>query len=262
MPDPAQEIAVGGPWVERMKRRLWLFAIRVVRFPFVVLTLPLKQLHAEVVSLRSAAVESIAYVGIELRRLGDLIERGASSRPFPNAAESPLNGPSTGSVEIPFAFRSLAGVDPPGPVLVIGSRGRGLGASLAALGFDATLLDPDGAAQARSGVEVVHESLADWDAGGRRFVALLYLGDSDPNTAEIQRFGELLADDGVLVLARVFATPEASSADPKPPALAGGWRVDERLVVAGHSDEDWAPVGNGASPDSGVALIAARRAAG
>ncbi|HSD25244.1 MAG TPA: hypothetical protein VLB79_13065, partial [Solirubrobacterales bacterium] len=263
MPDPAQEIAVGGTFLERIRRRLWLSTVRVLRYPYLVLTLPLRQLRGEVISLRSAAVESLAYVGIELRRLGDLIERG-ESRAVPRPAGSASNGLTTDSVEIPFAFRSLAGIEPPGPVLVVGSRGRGLGVSLAALGFDVTLLDPDGEAHGRPGLEVVWDSLAAWNSAGRRFAALLYLGLSDPDAGEFERFGELIANEGVLVVARPFGVAGATGDPPDPvgpDGLVGDWKVHERLVVAGKSDEDWAPVRNGAAPDRGIALIAARRTA-
>ena len=104
VPDHKQDIAVGGPLLERVQRRVILLLIQLVRFPFRILGLPLRQLRDEVKSLRAAAVESLAYVGVELRRLGDLVEQGARKGPPEETA--------------------LAGLDLSGPVLVVGSRGQ------------------------------------------------------------------------------------------------------------------------------------------
>jgi hypothetical protein len=239
---------VGGPLLERVKRRAMLLLVRVLRLPYRVLTLPLKELRGEVASLRAAAVESIAYVGVELRRLGDLVEQGAS-KGMP-AADAAAVGEATSVVEVPFAFRSLAGVESPAPVLVVGSRGRQVGVSLTSLGYDVTQVDG---------------SLEDWDAADRRFRAVLYMGDvAQPNPGELERIGDLLSDDGILVMGVTFgfgangspAFDEGSLDD-----LLAGWTVAERMVVASGPDRAWAPVRNGATPDRGVALVAARRTA-
>jgi hypothetical protein len=247
MPDPAQEIAVGGSFLERVRRRLWLFTVRLLRYPYLVLTLPLRQLRGEVMSLRSAAVESLAYVGIELRRLGDLVEQGVASKDT-TTADAAAAGETTSVVEVPFAFRSLAALDSTSPVLVVGSRGHEVGVSLTSLGYDVTHIEG---------------SLEDWDAAGRHFGAVLYMGDAaHPDPAELQRVGDLLSDDGVLVMGVAFGLgangspgfDEGSLED-----LLAGWTVAERIVVATGPDRAWAPVRNGATPDRGVALVAARR---
>ena len=90
--------------MERIEQALILMIKRVLAIPYRLLTLPIRELRGEVGSLRAAAVESIAYVGVELRRLGDLIEREGSTPPL----------------EAPFVFRSLAGLEPPAPVLIVG----------------------------------------------------------------------------------------------------------------------------------------------
>jgi hypothetical protein len=243
VPDPKQEIAVGGPFLERLQRRTILLLVRVLRIPFRALTLPLRQLREEVKSLRAAAVESLAYVGVELRRLGDLVEQGASgAEPDVTAAAE-----ATAVVEVPFAFRSLAGVDSPAPVLIVGSRGRDAGVSLTSLGYEVTR---------------VEGPLGDWDAADHRFNAVLYMGDAQPDPAELRRAGELLADDGILVMGVAFGfgangSPafDAGSLDD----LLAGWTVAERMVVASGPDRSWAPARNGAKLDRGVALICARR---
>src|SRR5918996_1649744 len=84
VPDLQQEIAVGGPPLERLARRAKLLLIRLLRIPYHLMLLPFSQLRGEIASLRAAAVESLAYVGVELRRIGDLVESGA-----PNSALTP-----------------------------------------------------------------------------------------------------------------------------------------------------------------------------
>jgi hypothetical protein len=250
VPEPKREIAVGGPLLERVKRRAMLLFIQLVRLPYRVLTLPLRELRGEVASLRAAAVESIAYVGVELRRLGDLVEQGGSSKAAP-VDEAEAVGAATSVVEVPFAFRSLAGVDSPAPVLVVGSRGRQVGVSLTSLGYDVTQ---------------VNGPLDDWDAADRRFQAVLYMGDTvQPEPEELQQIGDLLSDDGILVVGVAFGfgangSPAAFDEDSLDDLLAG-WTVADRIVVASRPDRAWAPVRNGATPDRGVALVAARRAA-
>jgi hypothetical protein len=167
VPDPKREIAVEGPLLERVKRHALLLLVRLLRLPYRLLTLPLKELRGEVASLRAAAVESLAYVGVELRRIGDLVEQGGSKdAPAPD---------QTG----------LAGLDIHGPVLVVGQRGRQAGVSLTSRGYDVTQVD----------------GLEDWDAGERRFGAVLYMGEaSHPDAAELQRIAELLSQDGALLM--------------------------------------------------------------
>jgi hypothetical protein len=246
VPDPRQEIAVEGPLLERVKRRAVLLLMRLLRLPYRALTLPLKELRGEVASLRAAAVESIAYVGVELRRLGDLVEQGASkTAPAVNATA----GEATAVVEVPFAFRSLAGVESPAPVLVIGSRGRQAGVSLTSLGYEVTRVDGP---------------LTEWDAADHRFRAVLYMGDgSQPDPAELERIGELLSDDGILVMGVAFGFGDSGSASRYDEGslddLLAGWTVAERMVVASSPGAAWAPVRNGTTPDRGLALVAARR---
>jgi hypothetical protein len=111
--------------------------------------------------------DAAAYVGVELRRLGDLVEQGGSK-----AAPTPEE-------------TALAGLEVRGPVLVIGRRGQKAGLSLTSRGYDVTQVDV----------------LEDWDAGGRRFGAVLYMRDaSETEAADLQRIAELLSQDGALVM--------------------------------------------------------------
>jgi len=238
---------VGGPVLERITRWLLLLAVRLVRFPIRVLTYPITQLREEVKSLRAAAVESIAYVGVELRRLGDLIEHGSSSR-------EPATGAGTGGrtadvVEAPFAFRALAGVESPGPVLLVGAGGRGIDGSLASLGYDVSRVD----------------RLEDVTGEEGGFQAVLYLS-AHPDQGALERIDALLADGGTLVMSVPFGAQGGNGAGTSfdqnaLDGLLSEWAVADRMVVANGPDQRWAPVQNGGTPERGVALVAARRSA-
>jgi hypothetical protein len=204
VPDPKQEIAVGGPLLERVKRRTMLLLVRLLRLPYRVLTLPLRELRNEVGSLRAAAVESLAYVGVELRRIGDLVESGGSRKPAPTPEEA-----------------ALARLEASGPVLVVGSRGQQAGSSLTSRGYDVTQVD----------------ALEGWDSGGRRFEAVLYMGETtQPDPAELRRIGDLLSDDGVLLMGIASGSGGNGSRngfdEGSLDELLAGWSVAERIVVA------------------------------
>ncbi len=193
------------------------------------------------ISLRAAAVESLAYVGVELRRLGDLVEDGAASR-GPAAT-----GEATTLVEAPFAFRSLGGVEAPGPVLVAGPAGREIGRSLSSLGYEVTLVDG---------------RLADFDADDHRFQAVLYMGGpAQPAPGELERIRDLLADGGVLVISIAFGLSGSNGYDEGVmDELLADWAVADRMVVASTPGRGWEPIRNGSTPERGIALVAARRA--
>jgi hypothetical protein len=207
VPDRKQEIAVEGPLLERIKRRGLLLLVRLLRLPYRALTLPLKELRGEIGSLRAAAVESLAYVGVELRRLGDLVEQGSREALGPEET-------------------ALAGLDVRGPVLVVGRRGQRAGVSLTSHGYDVTQVD----------------ALEDWDAGGRRFGAVLYMREaSEPNAGELQRIAELLSRDGALVMgvaAGLGGNGSGNGFDEGSLDELAGWVVAERIVVARRTTPD------------------------
>lgn len=183
MPDPVEKIAVKGHPRERALRRARELLNAFIRLPIRLLTLPLRQVREEVAALRAAAVDSLAYVGVELRRLGDLVERGGA--PGIGAA---ANG-SVGSA----GFGELAGVEAPGPVLVVGARAAEVAPSLASLGYEIEL--------APAGLQ---DDGADPD---RRFAAALYLGDGPGvDSAELERIeGRLVAGAPVVIALRSAA---------------------------------------------------------
>jgi hypothetical protein len=204
VPDPKQEIAVGGPFLERLKRKGLLLLVLLVRLPYRMLTLPLRELRGEVASLRAAAVESLAYVGVELRRIGDLVERSSSPAAGPTPEEA-----------------ALARLGAAGPVLVVGRRGERVRASLTSHGYDVTQVD----------------GLEGWDAGGRRFGAVLYMGEpARPDAAELRRIADLLSKDGLLMLGVAGGSGGNGSRngfdEDSLDELLAGWSVAERIVVA------------------------------
>jgi hypothetical protein len=216
MPNPQQEKELGGPLAERAKRRLVVLVKRILMVPYWLFTLPFRELRGEIKSMRAAAVESIGFVGVELRRLSDLLERGAATQAPAVAGSHPQNGEPDAIVEAPFVFRSLAGLESPASVLIIGSNGRELGISLASLGHRVTIIDPNGSASDDPSLEVVAEGLTDWDPGDRRFQAILQTGQSEqPDPAVLERVSKLLASDGILVVTRGAATVPAGGKEPR-----------------------------------------------
>jgi hypothetical protein len=218
MPTPHEEKVLGGPLAERAKRRLVVLIKKVLMVPYWIFTLPFRQLRGEILSMRSAAVESIAFVGVELRRLSDLIEAGGGKPAGARAGTAPRqNGEATALVEAPLVFRSLTGLESPASVLIIGSNGHDVGASLASFGHRVTILDPGGATPSEDPqLEVVAEPLSDWDPGDRRFQAILQMGETEqPDPAVVQRITELLASDGILVITRGAALVPAGGEEPK-----------------------------------------------
>jgi hypothetical protein len=217
MSDSRQQKKLGGPLFERTKRRAIVLIKKVLKVPYWAFTLPFKELRGEILSLRAAAVESIAFVGVELRRLSDLLEQGAPrAQPPPVGTSHPQNGERTALVEAPFVFRSLAGLESPASVLIIGSDGREFALSLASLGHRVTILDPSGASLEDPHLELVAEGLGDWDPGDRRFQAILQMGESDqPDPAVLERISSLLASDGILVVTRGAALVPAGGEESK-----------------------------------------------
>jgi hypothetical protein len=217
MADLQEQKELAGPLVERTKRRLVVAIKRILLVPYWLFTLPFRELRGEIKSMRAAAVESIAYVGVELRRLSDLLEKGAArTQAPPVGAPHPQNGETTAIVEAPLVFRSLAGLESPASVLIIGSDGREVGVSLASFGHRVTILDPGGSKSEDPRLEVVPERLADWDPGDRRFQAILQTGESEqPEPAVLERISKLLASDGILVVTRGAALVPAGGEEAK-----------------------------------------------
>jgi hypothetical protein len=210
---------------------------------------PLYQLRAEVTTFSSASVESISYLGAEVRSLAFSL-----NEQLPKLAEEVaairralgMDQPAA-VVEAPFAFRNLAGIDPPARVLRVGRGDGSLCLSLASMGYRVTLLDPEGTAFEHPGLEVVSQRLQDWNGDRGAFDAILC--GSELDAATLSRLGELLDPDGLLIA----VVPHSTASE-----LLSGWQVKQQAVYARSGDSTWAPIEDGTAGEDAVALVAAR----
>jgi hypothetical protein len=192
----------------------------------------MSRLAEQIGILAAASVESVSYVGVELRRITSLLE-------------DELTESGASVAEVPFAFRSLASVDPPARILISGVGNSALDRSLEAIGYEVTYLG-EGAQEL---------------SGGKRFDAILS-GSGGARVDSLAGFAESLKEDGLLVLAVPFsAKPRRGSAvvhdRASLSALLQGWRVTARTVVARRAG-GWAPIEEVEVADGALALVAAR----
>jgi 2-polyprenyl-3-methyl-5-hydroxy-6-metoxy-1,4-benzoquinol methylase len=176
------------------------------------LTLPfrtLEQVHrlrAELSTYSTASVESVSYLGAELRSLSfslneqlpKLIEEVSALR---QALER------EGHVELDeeaFVLRSLEGIETPARVLQVGAGDGGLASSLVSLGHEVTVLDPEGSPVEDSRVKVISEPLEDWKVQPGSFDAILCASVID--RASLERLMEMLTAEGRLVLGESTAS--------------------------------------------------------
>ena len=118
-------------------------------------------------------------------------------------------------VEVPFALQALARLTPPARVLDIGSAESTFSLSVASLGYEVTALDLQPLPYSHPNLETVVGRLEDFDPGSERFDAAVLIstiehfglgaygepaGEDGADRAAIARVGELLTDDGFLVL--------------------------------------------------------------
>lgn len=181
-------------------------------------------------------------------------------------------------VEVPFAFRSLAGLEPGSSVLDVGSSESTISLSLASLGYQVTALDPREYPLSHPNLNGLAARLQDWEPEGS-FDALLLIstlehvglgfygeeGDvEDADREALERLGSWLAPGGRLVLTVPYATTarttdkeriyDAARLD----ALLEGWVVDERIAVSQTGARTWEP-GEPKPGQTAVAMVLARR---
>jgi hypothetical protein len=210
---------------------------------------PIHQLRGEVTTFSSASVESISYLGAEVRSLAFSLDQQ-----LPKLAEEVaairralgIDQPAA-VVEAPFAFRNLAAIDPPARVLRVGGGDGSLCLSLASMGYRVTLLDPDAPAFEHPSLEVVTQRLQDWNGDAGRFDAILCAPALDAET--LGRLGELLEPGGLLIA----SVPHGAASE-----LLSGWEVKQRAVFGRSGDSSWVPVEDGAAGEDAFALVAAR----
>ena len=285
-----------------------------------------EQLTHELGAYATTAVESDAYVGVEMRRLVDSLEalrtrieehearvltrvdtledRGYVTR-LNRAAQAPLeeldgavanlvnhsighlgfaaqahlwfNPPVTvqlgeGSaeisnineriVELPFAFTQLAHLDPAARILDVGGAESTFGLSAASLGYQVTVIDPQGVAFDHPNLRGFSCRLEEWEGDGEQFAAAFLIsaiehfglgaygegrGGERADRAALSRVRELLGEDGRLVLTTPWAQKSSVSEferiydDPELDALLEGWQVLERHTIAQTDARTWLP---------------------
>jgi hypothetical protein len=189
-----------------------------------------EQLRDEVRRLGSASVESLAYVSAELRDLAHRIDEHAST--FPDLD----------MVEAPFAHRSLIALKPPARVLAVGSSESALTRSLAAFGYDVTAVaSPDAPADVR-----------------QQFDAIVWRPQLQDGIQGMERIGDLLAPDGLLVLTVPVGAGDDSRMDLESVTRSlEGWEVLEQAMFEHRNGDAWSIAANGANTGPAVVLLAA-----
>jgi 2-polyprenyl-3-methyl-5-hydroxy-6-metoxy-1,4-benzoquinol methylase len=182
-------------------------------------------------------------------------------------------------VEIPYAMRALGGLRPPAAILDVGSAESLLALHCASLGYRTCALDLRPYPFQHPNLDVVVSRLEDWEAGERRFDAILCVStlehvglgwygeprqDAGADRRALQQLGGLLTDDGFVVLTvpygaaavdAVQRTYDRSSLE----TLLEGWVVTDRQIVAQTDRRTWIPhEDDGAPTGRAVAVVTAR----
>lgn len=185
-------------------------------------------------------------------------------------------------VEIPYAMRALGALRPPASVLDVGSVESLLALHCASLGYTTCALDLRPYPFEHPNLDVVVSKLEEWDAGDRRFDAILCVStlehvglgwygespeDQGADRRALQRLGDMLSPDGLVILTvpygaaavdAVQRTYDHSTLD----ALLEGWEVSDREIVVQSDRRTWVPARNGEGDGTGraVAMVTARPA--
>jgi hypothetical protein len=164
-------------------------------------------------------------------------------------------------VELPFAFEALARLEPFSSILDVGSAESTFALSAASLGHRVVALDLRSMPYEHPNLESVVGRFEDWDAGKRRFHAIFMISTIEhvglgaygeqPDVAgadrrALLRAGELLAEDGLLVLTTPFGSRHVDEFqrtydDAQLAELLSGWSVIDRRTVRQLDDATWAP---------------------
>jgi Methyltransferase domain len=180
-------------------------------------------------------------------------------------------------VELPFALGELARLPRSARILDVGSAESTFALSAASLGYTVTAIDLRPLAYEHPNITAVVGRFEDWDPGSARFDAVFLIstiehfglgaygervGEQGADRAALQHAGELLSDEGLLVLTTPFGAPSVDSVQrtydrTALSRLLDGWRVlDERFVLR-QDDHTWVTSEPNAEDDHGVAMIVA-----
>jgi hypothetical protein len=181
-------------------------------------------------------------------------------------------------VEIPYAMRALAGLRPPAAILDIGSVESVLALHCASLGYPTYALDLRPYPFEHPNLDVVVSKLEEWDAGDRRFDAVLCIStlehvglgwygeapeDEGADRRALQRLGALLTDGGFLVLTVPYGTAGVDAVQRTYDAatlgaLLDGWDVIDREIVVQTDRRTWVPAQGAGGEGRAVAMVTAR----
>lgn len=176
-------------------------------------------------------------------------------------------------VEVPFAMRALARVEPGSRILDFGSSENSIALSLAALGYRVTALDLRKYPFRHPNLEAVASPLEEWEAPEASFDAVLCIstlehvglgwygeqrGDVDADERALRRLGRLMKPGGVLVLTIPYGASEVNETQRRYDksglaTLLDGWEVLERTVVEKQNELTWSPVDD--STGNAVAML-------
>jgi hypothetical protein len=172
-------------------------------------------------------------------------------------------------VELPFALGQLARLDPPARVLDVGGAESTFALSAASLGYQVTVIDPQGVPYEHPNLRSFSCRLEEWEADDEPFAAAFLISaiehfglgaygepksDQQADRAALVRMRELLAADGRLVLTTPWGEESSVSDferiydDAGLETLLEGWQVLERHTITHTDARTWVPgIGGAAS---------------
>jgi hypothetical protein len=178
-------------------------------------------------------------------------------------------------VEVPFALRAMNDVAPGSAVLDFGCAESSVSLSLASLGYRVTGLDLRPYPFAHPNLDAVASPLEQWDAGDRRYAAVLVISTvehvglgwygegrraSDGDVRAMRRLLELSEPGALLVLTVPYGRPSVDALQRRYDragldALLEGWTETDRAIVEQVDAHTWQPVEE--SEGHAVALVTA-----
>jgi len=178
-------------------------------------------------------------------------------------------------VELPFALAQLGRLSPPARILDVGGAESTFALSAASLGYQVTVVDPQGAPYAHPNLTSFADRLEEWKSQeGERFAAAFMIsaiehfglgaygeqaGAEGADLEALKLVRELLDPDGLLVLTTPYGSAsidgfERVYDDPALDRLLDGWRILERRTIMRSDRCTWLPGSEGLG---GTAMLTA-----
>ena len=182
-------------------------------------------------------------------------------------------------VEVAYAFRALAGVDPGATVLDIGASESTLSLSLASLGYEVTAIDPRPYPLEHPRLRVVVGGVEEWDPG-ETFAAVLCISTlehigvgaygqakaaADADRAAIGQIHALTEPGGLLIVTVPFGRAAVDEFErtydrARLERVLDGWVVEDFTIAEQVEPTAWVVTDSPGEADlSRVALVTARR---